>query len=444
MKAIVANALFGGIFGCLNWANSALAIPPTKQIPRSPFNDRTPVISANLPNLAIEPDLFGSFNHITLERQGKLKAAGSLVGDLLPSDKVPYIHQTEQNVLILGFQNAFWSNSNGGKYWGITTVERWGNSDRQLKLSKLNYTNSAPILDTGSSSLTFSGGGKRNLTPKAKLARDRYSSSEFEEFRGGITYHHGIGSQITMGVGFIYENKVAGFTQLVYDSDILPIKTTISLLAKDSTVNLHSHVRFQPADNFALNYYHDAEKQKFDLNWQVAPAFTLVGKGNSKSESYSAGIKVAMRNDFLSLTATAQLDNERNLQWELNSQIGSLQLVYKNTQRERSSELNAKLFESSQLGLQCTTFIEYQSKLKKARESEEFIVWGGKLQSTRIVANNKPLWSLDLGRGLGVNGRGLVIDGAVALRSNLFLKLKYQTISAVSDDTKVKLQLSSD
>ena len=436
MKAIVANALFGGILGCLNWANSAIAIPLTAQIP-SP---------SNVPNLAVKPHLFGSFDRsFTLERQGKLKPAGNLGGDRLPSNKIPYIHQTEQNDLILGFQNAFWSGSNPGKYWGITTVERWGNSDRQLKLSKLNYTNSAPILATGSSSMTFSGGGKRNLAPKAKLARDRYNSSEFEEFRGGITYHHGIASQITMGVGFIYENKVAGFTQLVYDSDILPIKTTVSLLAKDSTVNLHSHVRFQPAENFALNYYHDAEKQKFDLNWQVAPDFTLVGKGNSKSESYSAGIKVAMRNDFLSLTATAQLDNDRNLQWQVNSQIGPLQLVYKTAQRKRSSELNAKLFDSSQLGLQGATFIEYQSELKKARnEFEEFVVWGGKLQSTRIVANNKHLWSLDLGHGLGVNGRGLIIDGAVALRPNLFLKLKYQTISAVSDDTKVKLQLSSD
>lgn len=444
MKAIVANALFGGIFGCLNWANSVSAIPIKEQTP-PPLN-KSPVVSANLArDLAVKPHLFGSIDRITLERQ-KLKPAGSFAGDLhLPDGKLPYIYQTEQNDLILGFHNAFWSSSNNHRYWGITTVERWGDSDRQLKLSKLNYTNSAPILATGSSSLTFSGGGKRNLTPKAKLARDRHSSSEFEEFRGGITYHHGIASEITMGVGFIYENKVAGFTQLVYDSDILPIKTTVSLLAKDSAVNLHSHIRFQPAENFALNYYHDAEQQKFDLNWQVAPDFTLVGKGNSKSESYSAGIKVAMRNDFLSLTATAELNSDRHLQWQVNSQLGPLQLVYKHTQRKSSSELNAKLFESSQLGLQCATFVEYQSKLKKAEnESEEFIVWGAKLQSTRIVANNKHLWSLDLGHGSGVNGRGLVIDGAVALRSNLFLKLKYQTISAVSDDTKVKLELSSD
>lgn len=443
MKAIVANALFGGILGCLSWASASVAVPTTEQLPRSPSNNNS-VLSSNLKHgWATEAQQLKVDRIFRLERQTKSKLA--IGGDRnIAFGKLPYIHQTEEIDLVLGFQNTFWSSTSNRQYWGITAVERWGKSDR-LQLPKLDYTKSAPVLATGSSSLTFSGGGDRNLTPKSTLTKDKYESSEFEEFRGGITYHHGIASQVVMGVGFVYENSLAGFTQLTYDSDILPVTTTISLLAKDSTLNLHSHVKFQPTSNFVFDYYHDREKQKFDLNWEVAPDLTFVGKGNSKQESYSAGIKVAIRDDYLSLTTTAELDNQSNLQWKINSQIGGLQVVYSSTQHKRSLELDAKMFNLPELGWQCFNFVEYQSKLKKARdEFENFIVWGGKLQSTRKTDRNQHFWSWDLGYGSGVHGRGVLINGSVALKSNLFLKLKYQTISATSDDTKVKLELSSD
>ena len=463
---IVANVLFGGILGCLGWANASLAVPTTKQLSRSPSKSNR-VLSTNLkPGLATEPQQLKVDRVFRIERQTKspvhlrpiewdrdktkVPAGDRWSQPATFSDrsvtfgKLPYIHQTQEIDLVLGFQNTFWSGTSDRQYWGITAVEHWGKSDR-LQLSKLNYTESAPILATGSSSLTFSGGGNRNLTPKSTLARDKYKSSEFEEFRGGITYHHGIASQVVLGVGFVYENSLAGFTQLTYDSDILPVTTTVSLLAKDSTLDLHSHVKFQPTPNFAIDYYHDREKQKFDLNWEVAPDLTFVGKGNSKNESYSAGIKVAIREDYLSLTTTAELDNQSNLQWKINSQIGGFQLVYSSTQRERSLELDAKMFDLPELGLQCFNFVEYQSKFKKAQdEFEDFIVWGGKLQSARKIDRHRHLWSWDLGYGSGVHGRGVLINGSVALKPNLFLKLKYQTISATSDDTEVKLELSSD
>ena len=443
MKAIVANAICGGILGCLSWANASLAVPTTEQLPRSPSNSN-PALSTNLKRgLATEPQQLEVDRIFRLDRQTKSKSA--IGGDRhAPSGKVPYIHQTEKIDLVLGFQNTFWSSSSNRRYWGITAVERWGKSDR-LKLSKLNYTESTPILATGSSSLTFSGGGERNLTPKSTLATDKYRSSEFEEFRGGITYHHGIANQIVVGAGFVYEDSLAGFTQLTYDSDILPITTTVSLLAKDSTLDLHSHVKFQPAPNFAFDYYHDREKQKFDLNWEVAPDLTLVGQGNSKNESYSAGIKVAIRDDYLSLTTTAELDNQSNFKWKINSQIGGFKLVYSSTQRQKSLKLNAKMFDLPELDLQCFNFVEYQSKFKKARdEFEDFIVWGGKLQSASKIGRHRHLWSWELGYGSGVHGRGVIINSSVALKSNLSLKLEYQTISATSDDTEVKLELSSD
>ena len=445
MKAIVAKVLFGSIFGCLGWIDAAEA----DLISDTPANPSLkPLVSAKLsfknspdvPQLSKTVDLIMKHKSNRFDSQLSYDRATAR-GDRIPSQH-PYIHHSKQIDLILGFQNTFWPSQKKRKYWGVTTIQRWGQDTQQLNLSKLDYTNSAPTLGEGSSSLTVSGGGKNNLIAAADDSKDNYFS-EFEEFRGGVTYHHGVNSDLTMGVGFVYDDLLVGFTQLTYDSDVFPIQTTLSLLAKESDVDLHSHVRFKPADNFVVNYYHDEEKQKFDLNWDLISGLAFLGKGDIKSKSYSTGIKVALRNDYLSFSATATLDHNRNLDWKFNSQIGRFKFAYSNNKQKSSSEINTHLLGSPTLGFECSVFVKRQNRQVK-KEQEEFVVWGGKLNSTKKVGENKHYWTLNLGYGSGEHGKGAVIQGAIAVKRDLFLKLNYEEISAVSDDTKIKLELSSE
>ena len=445
MKAIVANALFGGILGCLGWINAALAEPisdtPTNVFDRSLSARLSSKSNRNEFQLSTALDLV-----VKVDKSNRFDPQSSYArltkkGDRIPS-KRPYVHRSKQIDLIFGFQNTFWPSQKKRKYWGITTVQLWGKNTQQLNLSKLNYTNSAPKLEKGSSSLTVSGGGKNNLIATADDSKDDYFS-EFEEFRGGVTYHHGVNSDLTMGVGFVYDDLLVGFTQLTYNSDVLPIQTTLSLLAKDSGVNLHSHVRFQPADNFVVNYHHNKERQKFDLKWNVISSLAFLAKGDIKNESYSTGIKVALRNDYLSFSATATLDHDRNLDWKFNSQIGGFKFAYSSNERKSSSQLNTHLLGSPNLGFECSVFVKHQNRQVK-KEQEEFVVWGGELRSTKKVGDNKHHWTLNLGYGSGEHGQGAVVEGAIAMKPDLFLKFNYQEISAFSDDTKIKLELSSE
>ncbi|MEM8672679.1 MAG: hypothetical protein AAGF83_02225 [Cyanobacteria bacterium P01_G01_bin.67] len=448
MKAIVANVLFGGIFGCLGWTNPAQANPQSVNQAALDLS-QTSTISAKL--LAQEilldiPPIFGVVDRIfTINPidsfQEPLSSASKYY---LSWSQQPYVHDSEQIDLVLGFQKTFWSSTNQGKYWGVTTVEQWGNSSyKKFSLPQLNYIDSAPVLAVGSSALTFSGGGNNNLAQPVTLDQDRESSPDFENFRGGVAYHHGIASQLTMGVGFIYEDYLGSFTQVTYDSDLLPIKTTFSLIAQEAAINLHSHVLFQPASNFAVNYYHGSEsQQKFDLNWNVASNLTLVANGNIKTDSYSTGIKIAVQSDFLSLSATAALDNQNNLQWQLNSQIGRFKFTYNSNQQKSSSELKANLFEAENLGFKCSAVVRYQTRLVK-EEQNEYITWGAELNSATKIRPNNNLWSLQLSYGSGFHGQGWNVSGSIALQPNLTLKLDYQEISATSDETKIKLQLSS-
>ena len=452
MKATVANVLFGAVLGCLSWIN------PANANPSKPTVSKPPIFSAKLleQDNSIAPPVFVAVDRIlTINKSNSIDARDErqiifqnnfdsyLINthQNLSLKKSFYTHQQEQSDLILGFQRTFWPSANKHKYWGITTVEHWKkNSDRKSNLSRLNYIDSAPILSSGSSALTVSGGGNNNLVPKTSLDRVDLAR-EFEEFRGGITYHHGVAKDLTMGAGFVYEDFLIGFTQLTYQSDLLPVQTTLSLLAKDSDVNLHSHIRFQPASNFVINYYQDEEKQKFDFNWGIVSGLSLVAKGNSQKESYSTGINLAVRNNYLTLSATAALDHDRKLQWKLNTQIGGFKFTHSNNKQKSTSKLDVDLFNLQSLGFQCSAFVKYQSRQKK-HEQEEFVVWGTKLNSARI-SSGKSHWTLELGYGSSSKGKGLVVDSSVALNPNLFLKLGYQEISSTSDDTKIKLQLES-
>ena len=492
MKAIVANVLFGGIFGCLSYANSIQAAPI-----KGRFTREKPTVSAQLSSkstVSLIPQVFSLIdNVVTINGLQSLRYAPNKIYDqwwsqiafssftiphkidslsqntapqtdctpaycdrseqkidqVLSSPKQPYIHESQRADLVLGFQPTFWSSENQRKYWGLTTVEHWGhknsknsNNSENTNLSQLNYINSSPILGMGSSSLTFSGGGNQSLAKPAVLNQDTQSSREFEDFRGGITYHHGIAQQLTMGVGFVYEDNLVGFTQLTYDSNILPIKTTVSVLKKESTTALHSHVRFQPANNFVVNYYGDEEKQKFDADWGIYPGVSLTAKGNSKDESYSAGMKVAIRSNYFALSASAVLDHEQNLQWQLNSQIGSFKFAHSNNKNKSNLELSNKLLDLDSLSFQCSAFVRYETREAK-QEQQEFVLWGGKLESKIKVGNSKSLWNFDLGYGESTHGQGWIANGTVALQPDLFLKVNYEEISAVSDETKIKLELSS-
>jgi hypothetical protein len=498
MKAIVAKVLFGGIFGCLSCTNSTQAAPvkrestDPKQITSIQLSAKSsvPIIPQvfeaidNVFNInqshrqqhsfnSFADDSFGTgyrqwLEHATSSKINlplqtnyyfpQIAPEADCLSDICESPKQKikkllsapqqiYVHKTNQAELALGWQKTFWASDNQPKYWGITTVEHWDkdwsqNNAQQVQPGQLNYIDASPVLALGTSSFTFSGGGNYNVAKPVRLDAVLDTLQEFQDFRGGITFHHGIAQQLTMGVGLVYEHTLVGFTQLTYKSDIIPIKTTVSLLAKESGVDIHSHIRFQPAPNFVANFYSDAEKQKFDANWGIYPGLTLIAKANNQAKSYSTGIKVSINNDFLSLSATAALDNEQNLQWQLNSQIGPLKFAHSSNQGRSNSELSSQLFRDDDLDLQCSAFIKHQTVLGN-KEQKEFMVLGARIHSQTQISQNQYQWDFDLGYGSSSHGNGLIANATVALQPDLFLKLAYQEIAPTSNDTKIKLQLSS-
>ena len=458
MKAIVTDLLWGSLLCCLvvNVPARASSPPPQPESPDRPVFLSAKVLQNNL--LPITPlevnftennfDFFLSldntnyFNNV-IYLDNWLFSDNSEIFNLadvkehsLNLGKKPVSYQNEDNNLILGFHPAFWP-SNTGKYWGLTTVEQWGapSANQPVKL-QLNKNNLYPSLPEGTSTLTVSGGGSKNLVQEDKLV------GEFKDFRGGIAFHRGLSEDVTLGMGFVYDDLFLGFSQISFQPRDIPLKTTFSLIGKDEDLELHSHVRFQPADNFVFNFHSQDDKQKFDLNWGIISGLTFTAKGNSEKKSLNAGLKLAFKSDRFSFAANAKLDNSDNLHWDIKSKFGDFQLEHTSKPFKTNSELSYAFLSSQDIGFRCSLFFNYETR--QLKRSEEYLnVWGWRVNSGKKLDNNKYRWKFDFGYGFGSQGTGIIASTSASLKPKIFLKLSYQEISVTSNEPKLKLEIGS-
>ena len=458
MKAIVTDLLWGSVFCCLIVNAPARASYPIPQ-PESPNkpvflsakalqNDLLPITPLdinfagnNLDFLLSVKDTDYLNNVINLDNW--LFGDNSLTSNLkivkqhnLALGKKPFSYQNAEANLILGFHPTFWPSSSG-KYWGLTTVEQWGkqSTDRPVKL-QLNKSNLYPLLPEGTSTLTVSGGGSKNLVQKDNL------SGEFKDFRGGIAFHRGLSEDVTLGMGFAYEDLLLGFSQISFQPSNVPLKTTVSLVTREQGLELHSHVRFQPAENFVFNFHSQDTEQKFDLNWGIISGLTFTAKGNSEKKSLNAGLLLTFKSDYFSFAAGAKLDNSDNLEWNINSKLGDFELKHSNKPLKTNSELSYAFLSSEDIGFRCSLFFNYETR--KLKRSEEYLnVWGWRMNSGKKLDKNQYRWTFDFSYGFGSQGTGMIVSTSASIEPNVFVKLSYHEISVTSNEPKLKLEIGS-
>ena len=207
-------------------------------------------------------------------------------------------------------------------------------------------------------------------------------------------------------------------------------------------MELHSHVRFQPAENFIFNFHSQDTEQKFDLNWGIISGLTLTAQGNSEKESLNAGLKFAFNSDHFSLAASAKLNNRDRLHWDIKSKLGDFELKHTNKPLQTNSELSYAFLSSQEIGFRCSLFFNYETHQRK-RGEEYLNVWGWRFNSGKKLDNNKYRWTFDLGYGFGSQGAGIVASTSTSIKPSVFLKLSYQEISVTSNEPKLKLEIGS-
>lgn len=460
MKAIVADLISTSILCCLVanypvWADLPVNNNANLEIPvfwsAKILTQNNPFIVPLDPNLAVlnlgdaflveEPNYIHTVVNLdnwVLSNKSSILNQSSTTYETLSAKKSTFSHQTERADITLGFHNNFWPSrsQNNSKYWGLTAIELWGDTKTELKQKPNTRINSDVLLPEGVSALTLSGGGSNNLVEQ------KDSLGEFENFRGGVAFHRGVAKDLTLGLGFVYEDLPLGYTQLSYQPANSPLKTSISLMSGDEGLVVNSHLRFQPSGNFVLNFYNRESEQKFDLNWGLASTLTLVAKGDTNNDSLNAGLKYSWRGDNFLVSASTGWDTNKDWQWQFDSRFERLHLIYASDREKIKSELSYVAFKPENLGFQCSLFLNYENRLIKRKE-EYLTTWGWRFHSGEKLGNNKYRWEFDLGYGIGSQGSGLVASAVTALTPELFLKLGYQNMSLTSDDSSWTFQLTS-
>ncbi len=351
--------------------------------------------------------------------------------------KHPLLQEAATENLVLGTHNSFWQDRSRSRYWGITTVKTWGGDPvDQLSLKQLNYLNAPPLLSPGASSLTISGGSGRGLR------RQNVELDRLGDFNGGVAFHQSLAPELTVGLGLVYEDLLLGFSQLTYQPEDFPLRTTVSLLQTEDGLEIFSHLKLQPSETMIFNFYGDDQDQKFDLNWGIASGLTLTADGNSEDDSLRAGAKLAVKNEWLSFLAQAQLDNNNEIQWKFNSRVGQFHLSYATDNLKTNSEVKYNLNDLADNNFQLSFFVKNQNRQRRNGESN-LTVWGWDAQSKEKIARNVHLWKFNLGYGMGSEGGGAIASMGLGLNPALSLQLTYEEISLVSNDTRIRFQLSS-
>ena len=456
MKAIVTNIILGSLA-------SVVSIAPVRaEVTNNPPKPTPVILSATLqyenifilpPALIFESESVYSvsldnkeyLNNLIQYSSNKLEQEVYNFGiDLIKSEvaslkKSPYLHGLGEVDFILGKHNTFWQSENRKKYWGLTTVKTWGNEDENgFSLKKLNYIDAAPILPPDSSALTISGGSQKNL-----VGNNDDLVNELQDFRGGVAFHQSLDKEITVGMGFVYEDYLLGFSQLTYQPENFPLRTTVSLMQGKDGLEVFSHLRLQPSEEMVLNLYSDEKNQKFDFNWGLVSGLTLTADGNSEQENLRAGAKLDFKNDFLSFRAEAQLDNDNKLQWEVDSKLGNFRLKYATDALKSDTEVKYNFNSFQDSGFQCSLFFKNQTRQRRKNKAEDSLaIWGWNIHSADEIAKNRYHWEINLGYGFGAESGAIASIGA-AIDSSLSLKLSYEEVSLTSDETMFKLELNS-
>ncbi len=417
-----------------------------------------------------------------------------------------YLHQTDSADYVVGSQPTFWQNQVGGQYWGFTTVQRFGytpptptgsgfSPNQRMQSNQIERTivgEAAPgtlvqltqgfendvvaeiLVDSSGvyhfeNIPTISGvnntyhvrlyaNGRLTATPEVRevnlsslpsqltkgtstlmissgFSRTNYENSfigKFSDWRGGIAYRLGLTEDLTIGTGVVYDNSLLGLGEIFYQPKFFPLQVAFSsLLGIQKSIKYNASIRFKPSQNLDFNFNLDDLSQLFRINWQAMRGVSLIASGNSQTHSLSAGLNFSQTSPNFSLFTSVDIDTNNNLRWNLSSRLRNLQLSHQGNGIATNSQLSYIFDPGNSLNLNYETQNHNNLATFSWHYSSDF--------KTRYGMS---LWELDLGYGVGSQGSGFIASANTRIIPGLNLRLRYYGISATSDSSIFRIELS--
>jgi hypothetical protein len=369
-------------------------------------------------------------------------------------------HLTEKTGYIFSSKPVFKLSVSERPYWAV-------NGNKGLSVSKPKVSNPTKVkfnfveksdslsessfLSESSAGLIVSGGDKRNLESSQINCFDcdrETIDSNLKDFRGGIAFNQGVSKDFTVGVGFFYNKSMKGFGKVAYKPKDIPVKATFSLLnagedGYENSVDVKSEISFEPTKRVSFNYHGDGVVQKFDLKWKPLSNFNFIVESDSKERSINTKVDLSLGEQEKDLYFFASVNRkiDDSWEWEIKSNLKSLQLKHKGNVDKTNSEVAYSFGDRDSIESPHSLFINYET-LNEDADFNNLIVSGWRYHSLEKLGDRYK-WQLDLGYGFGSEGNGFILSGSKAFSSELALKASYQQVSLSSDEGNFKIELSS-
>ncbi|WP_427158457.1 carboxypeptidase regulatory-like domain-containing protein [Aliinostoc sp. HNIBRCY26] len=289
-------------------------------------------------------------------------------------------------------------------------------------------------LPAGASALVISGGLRRQFSHADALIGD------FSDFRGGVAQRWGLSSDLTVGIGGVYDQSFQGLAEIFYQPQDTPLKVALSVLSGDRW-DINANVTFDVSPSLNTRFTSDSFKNRFDFDWRMFPWLTLLGGVDSRDGGFG-GLQIS-RNDKNSFTyARVTFNTQNHLRWNLLQRLGQLELKANGNEVASFSEL-AYYFSPRKFSHQGNSLFASYETSDIFSHSDRLATLGWRYRSPQRSRNGNYLWEGQLGYAVGSQGSGIVATLGTNVLPGFLLRGRYQGVSTTSDEASFSLELVS-
>ena len=332
---------------------------------------------------------------------------------------------------IYRFENIPVSSRFGGRYRVL--LYPFGQLTATPKIFDATFSNLPGQIPAGATALVVSAGLRRRNTQSPSFF------GEFSGFQGGVSQRRGVSEDLTVGLGGVYDEQLRGLGELFFKPKNFPVTVAVSALT-GSSWDIISNIRFEPSRQIRANFNSDRFSSRFNVDWQLSPAFTLLGiYDSSKPFAVGGQLIFSSRNGFTFIRGT--LDTQNRLRWNARQRLGSLSYTQTSNETGSNSELLYNFSGNSFLDSGYSLVLGYDTSNQNG--SNKLVSLVGRYRSNTRSINGRYLWETQLGYGIGSQGSGLIASLGTAVLPGLLLQARYQGVSLTTGESSFNIELVS-
>ncbi|MBD2019688.1 carboxypeptidase regulatory-like domain-containing protein, partial [Leptolyngbya sp. FACHB-36] len=264
---------------------------------------------------------------------------------------------------------------------------------------------------------------------------DRFFSG-LADLKGGASYRLGVTEDLTLGAGVVYDRALLGYSELFFQPTKIPLQIAFSgLMGANGGLKYNANVLYRPSQKWEFRLDADDLSQRFQVDWRLLSGISFKVAGNTRENALSAGLTLSQRFGSLFTFADVSVDTNNRVRWTLSSYLARWQFINQGSEIFTNSDL---IYNFTSLSDGHSLRVGYETR--NSQDSLASLGW--RYRSPARTFDGRTLWELELGYGFGSRGSGLIASAATNVLPGVVMRLRYESISVLSDSSSFRLEVS--